>query len=415
MGNNLNFTKSCCRNLCRDGNRDEFKDEYITKYKNSIKEVLIIQRVFRKFILRKQSCSYNLPYIKYPKGRNIIKHDSNNIIHLQPNSTDFDFSIIPGILIEQSSSLSQNFSSTYIQNEIVQGIESKLGNFSLNDKESLVNSYTKLKKYCIRYSDSSIYKGYFNKLWQKEGYGVLYLPDGSKYEGFFTNNVMSGRGRLISSNGYYYEGNFALNCANGLGKFVNNDGAIYVGYWKNDRQHGLGEEVYQDGSRYEGNFEFGKKSGKGLFIFPDNSQYNGSFENNMFHGFGIYRWSDGRIYQGEWGNNKMHGKGIFIWPDKKKYIGGYEDDKKDGFGIFIWPDGKTYEGMWKDGKQHGYGRILITSPEYKTLGEWADGKKIKTINQGSYDEVNDFINNQKVNAKLHELTGGLNIDITCNV
>jgi hypothetical protein len=88
-------------------------------------------------------------------------------------------------------------------------VEEKLGNFVVEEKELILfieNNKNKLKKHCLKYDDGSMYLGYFNKLWQMEGYGVLILTDGSKYQGFFKNNKMNGRGRLINFNGDYYEG-----------------------------------------------------------------------------------------------------------------------------------------------------------------------------------------------------------------
>ena len=45
----------------------------------------------------------------------------------------------------------------------------------------------------------------------REGYGKLYLKDGSIYEGFFKDNKMDGRGRLYNIEGFIYEGEF-YNC-----------------------------------------------------------------------------------------------------------------------------------------------------------------------------------------------------------
>jgi len=272
---------------------------------------------------------------------------------------------------------------------------SALGKFDLSAKENLFINQKELKDFSILYDDKSFYKGFFNRNWKKEGLGILFLPDGSQYEGFFRQDEMSGKGRLINSEGFYYEGEFKNNHANGYGKYVNLDGTSYIGFWRDDMQNGYGEEFFNDGSKYEGNYENGKKTGEGKFIWSENSFYEGDFDNNDLHGLGEYHWKDGRNYIGEWKINKMDGIGLFVWPDNKQYIGSYRNDKKKGFGIFSWPDGKSFEGCWADGKQNGYG--IFKSKNRIKHGEWCNGDKMRWID--SINNQDDFANLEKI---LHE-------------
>jgi hypothetical protein len=100
--------------------------------------------------------------------------------------------------------------------ESVFSTEKKLGDFVIDEKELIKfieENKNKLKNYSIQYDDGSIYYGYYNKSWEREGYGVLILPDGSKYQGFFRENKMNGRGRLVGIEGDYFEGkNRCLDC-----------------------------------------------------------------------------------------------------------------------------------------------------------------------------------------------------------
>jgi len=84
-------------------------------------------------------------------------------------------------------------------------IEKEIGKFELSNKEKEFVSNLLLKKFTILYEDNKIYDGQYNKKWEKEGYGYLYFPDGSKYEGLFNNDHML-RGRLINFEDDYYEG-----------------------------------------------------------------------------------------------------------------------------------------------------------------------------------------------------------------
>lgn len=260
--------------------------------------------------------------------------------------------------------------------------EKKLGEFVIEEKELIryieENKY-RLKNCCLKYEDGSVYVGYFNKYWMREGYGILLLKDGSKYQGFFKENKMNGRGRLVGTKGDYYEGEFKDDKAHIFGKYVNAEGGIYVGQWKDDKQEGTGQEVLPDGSRYEGSYVAGMKTGQGKLVFPDGSLFQGTFHKNMIKGYGIYLWRDGREYSGHWKDGKMEGEGIFKWPDKKKYIGQYKDDKKEGYGIFMWPDKKRYEGEWKNGKQHGLG--IFSSEGIIKFGLWKRGKKEKWLEE----------------------------------
>lgn len=50
---------------------------------------------------------------------------------------------------------------------------------------------------------------------QRDGVGIMFWPDGTKYEGQFRHDKMCGKGRKIYSNGEYYVGEFANDMAHG--------------------------------------------------------------------------------------------------------------------------------------------------------------------------------------------------------
>lgn len=258
-------------------------------------------------------------------------------------------------------------------------LQSLLPPFVLDDREKFfIESTTQTKHVALLYFDGSIFKGYINHNWQREGFGKLYLPGNSIYEGFFRRNYMEGRGRLYSIDGYVYDGYFYNSMFCGFGKLMSLDGLVYRGEWKDDKQNGYGNEQYSDGSNYAGNFVNGKKNGEGTFTWKNGNYYKGSFVDGELTGFGTYRWIDGRIYCGNWLNHKMEGPGLFIWPDKKKYIGNYSNDMKSGFGIFYSSDGKRFEGFWKNGKQNGKG-VVINGTNKRTFFEYLEGQKIKAL------------------------------------
>jgi hypothetical protein len=69
----------------------------------------------------------------------------------------------------------------------------------------------------------------------KDGVGVMFWPDGTKYEGDFQNDHPHGYGRKIFSNGEYYEGYFQEGKASGHGVFQDISGGKYEGTWMQDK------------------------------------------------------------------------------------------------------------------------------------------------------------------------------------
>lgn len=350
MGNTPNL---CCK---RKSNIDiDLIDINNQEIMNNVQKLIKIQSQIRKHLIRKKT---------------------------KKTLLDFPFSMrrVPGVIVDKN-----YLSKSEKINQKLSDLISNLEKLELNDREELLSINSELQDFALIYPDNTFYKGFLNKSWKKEGFGLLHLPDGSKYEGYFKNDKMNGKGRLINSEGFYYEGEFKSNRADGYGKYVNLNGTSYKGFWRDDKQNGYGEEFFSDGSKYEGNYFNGKKTGKGKFNWPGNSFYEGDFENNDLQGFGEYHWKDGRIYFGDWKKNKMEGIGLFVWPDNKKYIGSYRNDKKNGYGIFSWPDGKCFEGEWAEGKQNGFG--IFKSKYGIKIGEWRNGEKLRWIDPNkSLDE-----------------------------
>ena len=349
----------CCGIHCHRPN--EFRDTVLIGDNLKCKNITLLQAAFRGYRIRK-------------------------LYHIKPN----DFEKLCQVVDTDYST------EKFDNNPKIIRLQGLLPKFELNEKEKfIIESSINQKNVTLSYFDGSIYKGFINSKWQREGYGVLYLADNSIYEGFFRDNKMEGRGRLYSNDGYAYDGEFKDNMFNGFGKLISLDGVVYRGTWKNDKQNGYGEETYIDGSSYAGCFINGKKNGKGKFTWKNENCYEGNFVNDELTGFGVYRWKDGKIYCGNWIKHKMEGVGLFIWPDKKKYIGNYSNDMKNGFGIFFSTEGKKFEGFWKEGKQNGIGYIE-NNLYRRTYVEYQEGKKIRVINDpNECRDINDAIEQEK--------------------
>ena len=339
-------------------------DYIFNEHSHRIKAAILIQSVFRGYFYRRMHPELFIAKISLRNNNNNIQLNSTSSVNreeLNVKEVGLNYSI-----------------ETIEVNATVQKLKQLIPKFELDDKEKYIISTSNLKKKGLLYIDGSIYKGMVSNILSRECFGIYYFNNGNIYEGFFVNDNMEGRGRIISVEGFVYEGDFQNNTASGYGKCLFEDGSLYKGNWVNNNKQGLGEETYPDGSSYIGNFVNGKKNGRGKLSFPDGNSYEGEFWNNEIKGEGLYKFKDGRIYMGHFFNNKMNGYGIFKWPDNTKYYGHYDENKKNGFGAFFWVDGKKYEGFWKDGKQDGFG--YIKENNIKSYGEWSKGKKMKDIN-----------------------------------
>ena len=73
---------------------------------------------------------------------------------------------------------------------------------------------------------------------QRHGFGVHIDADGTKYIGFFKNNLRSGLGRSekkTASKNIVFEGEWQFDRKNGYGKCVYTDGSYYSGQWVNNK------------------------------------------------------------------------------------------------------------------------------------------------------------------------------------
>ena len=321
-------------------------------------------------------------------------------------------------------------------------------NFILSEKESFYIknkvSQNNLINKLLHYKDDCYYLGFIDKNNNnKELFGTYYYNDGSIYKGFFENDKIKGRGRLILINRFIYEGDFEDGLFNGFGKLYTINGIKYEGNWKNDIQDGFGVEKYLDGSYYSGIFKKGIKHGKGKFYYKNGDLYDGDFENDEMTGWGTLKKKDGKIYYGMFKNHLINGIGVFIWKDNKKYIGEYLNELKHGFGIFYTNDGRNYSGFWKEGKQNDVGVITnIYGQKYYIKynnGEKCPGQLFsekekedidklileeeKRINKNKLNKIADDLiiqreKEKKVeiekNDKNHEITEHKDIDVVNN-
>lgn len=170
-------------------------------------------------------------------------------------------------------------------NEATRQTERKAGPFKFeNDEDFATEDLITRGPYEL--DNGSIYQGQWSKEGLRQGKGIQMWKDGSKYEGYWREDMANGRGRLIHADGDYYEGFWLNDKACGQGTYNHMDGARYIGEWLDDKQHGMGIETWPDNACFEGIYQNGKKCGHGVFKWLDKSNYAGQFVNNNIHGSG---------------------------------------------------------------------------------------------------------------------------------
>lgn len=118
--------------------------------------------------------------------------------------------------------------------EATRATEKQLGEFIPEDDESAFGNDL-ITRGPYELDSLSVYKGQWSKEGLRQGRGIQLWPDGSKYEGYWLNDMANGRGRLIHSDGDVYEGEWVNDKAQGKGTYIHMDGAKYTGEWADDK------------------------------------------------------------------------------------------------------------------------------------------------------------------------------------
>jgi hypothetical protein len=170
----------------------------------------------------------------------------------------------------------------------------------------------------LYFNDSSRYEGNFSSDFQ-DGLGTLYYPNGDKYVGDFSKGKQTGRGAYYYHDGNKYEGELVNLIFTGKGTFTMSDGSYYEGEFKDDKQSGEGAWYYSNGDIYIGTFSNGSYNGCGTYYYSAGDQYTGDYLNNQSHGIGIYTTAEGEAteYHYDHGNIVSEGMMVFAAPLRK--------------------------------------------------------------------------------------------------
>lgn len=140
-------------------------------------------------------------------------------------------------------------------------------------------------------------------------------------------------------------------CVNGFGVILLDDGRKYEGHFKSGRQDGIGEMVFPAGDTYKGGWQDGAPSGRGVLRFKEGMVYDGEFIVGRRHGQGTLTMGNGTVYEGQWQDDMPNGQGRLTFPDGSSYSGGFLDGLRHGAATVIHPDGSSEKTFWQKGIQ----------------------------------------------------------------
>ena len=176
--------------------------------------------------------------------------------------------------------------------------------------ESNFNAQHGIMIYPDESEDKQFYKGFFktqtlnsfdNIDKEPHGLGSLTYKTQIKYEGTFRNGQVDGIGAFLHYNAeekkykVFYEGQVQNGKKHGIGDMTYQDGSKYQGTFENDKMTGVGIKTFPENTnkirRYEGQIQNGMPMGIGKLQYNDGSIHQGVFVNGVLEGTGtiIYK------------------------------------------------------------------------------------------------------------------------------
>lgn len=205
-------------------------------------------------------------------------------------------------------------------------------------------------------------------------------------------------------NGDRYEGGLLRGIREGHGKYFSKiKASIYEGGYKDGKRHGHGKYSFPTGASVAGTFQRGILV-QGEYRFPNGDLYVGDFKDDKFDGQGEWRSASFvkaqlseeepadtsspdsvkrpsaaiDVYKGSWKAGKRHGPGEAKLRCGDVYTGEFLNDAIHGFGKYHFSNGDLYNGQFAQGLIHGVGEYTFASSGKVLLGEFANGKLVKS-------------------------------------
>ena len=154
------------------------------------------------------------------------------------------------------------------------------------------------------------------------------------YEGEFDSQQRPhGRGRLKNHN-LVYEGTFEQGLLQGDCSYTDAaTGERFEGFFQNNAIVGRGVHEFPGKFRYEGEFKEGKYHGQGVFVYENGSAFEGEFREGRFEGFGKIITTQGDILEGQFADWNPAGELKMKNSKGKEYKGNFKEGPSDGISL----------------------------------------------------------------------------------
>ena len=368
-------------------------------------KILNVVNINREFLKSKNNSSSDLNNIETNKIRLTKPNNIKTELELKKIKSDIIKKFDEEIKGFAEIISLENFNLTYNSDPNVKQFEEYINENFCNDIINKKFRKTFSQPPLLFKKDKSIYKGSFNFIGKKEGFGIFIDSLGNKYIGQWKNDLFHGHGILLSKNGDFYQGDFISGKMEGFGIYYSSKYKYkYTGEFFDNKFDGKGKIIYEQSdiyNYYEGNFSEGYMHSSGNLIFNDGSCYKGNFNKNYFEGNGIFIFTNGRKYNGSWKKNRMDGVGVFTWEDGTKYKGQYKNNIKEGNGVYSF-GANLYDGSWVDNLPHGQGMLLNEGLRIEGIfryGKIVEIISIKSANKDLFLKFSLIKNNDTLERK----------------
>lgn len=164
-------------------------------------------------------------------------------------------------------------------------------------------SHRKVEEQTISHGD---YYGSLDPNDNRDGFGMLNMPDGSKFAGEWQLDMRMGFGVSTSISRERYAGQFSFDQKEGIGVQRDNYGSIYAGKWKNGKKQGYGTTYYPNGESLSAIYEDGEiVNSIGSWMLEDNTVVVGKMSAFGPTGECVHILIDGRQRNELWENGKL--------------------------------------------------------------------------------------------------------------
>lgn len=233
-------------------------------------------------------------------------------------------------------------------------LSSRITNCSVSKtkKGEMISYDFKTGKGKMKINGYGTYNGYFSEDGLRDGSGTFTWENGDKYSGNWSNDKISGKGKLTFSDKSVLEGTFKKSSIYD-GKYTRNSRGGKITYIITKGKVSNVKFKTKKGTSYSGKFKNSMFNGQCTVKYYNGDRYTGNLTNNKKSGTGKYTWKNGAYYNGNWKSDKMSGTGTYYYTSDKsgrRVTGTFKSNKPNGKCTYYSSSNKKYTTTWSGGK-----------------------------------------------------------------